>query len=66
MEIHLIKAKDLEEFCKNKSMAITLLIAGLCEIHSNADMFGGIDSTSFKIKWKQINQRGKRIIEKFI
>jgi hypothetical protein len=34
----------------------------LCEIHANADMFGGINSTSFKIKFKQINKRGKAII----
>lgn len=26
-------------------------------------MFGGIESTSFKIKFKQINRRGKAIVE---
>lgn len=43
-------------------MAKTNLIAGLSEIHANASMFGGIDSTSFKIKWKQISKRGKKIL----
>ena len=63
MEIHTIKAKDVEYFCRDKTIALTLLIAGLCEVHSNASMFGGIESTSFKIKMKQIEKRGKRILE---
>jgi len=60
MDIHRLKAEQIEEFCKRKE-AITLLIAGLAEIHSNANMFGGIDSDSFKIKWKHIDRRGKAI-----
>lgn len=62
MDIHLLKSDEVEEFCKNP-YALTLLLVGLSEIHSNANMFGGLDSTSFKIKWKSINQRGKKIIE---
>jgi hypothetical protein len=42
---------------------ITLLIASLAEIHSNAEMFGGIESTSFKIKWKNIDRRGKQVFK---
>lgn len=61
MDIHLLKSKDVDEFCKNPN-AITLLITGLAEIHSNAEMFGGISSTSFRIKCKSIIQRGKSII----
>ena len=61
MDIHLLKSEGVEEFCKNP-LAIALLITGLSEIHSNAAMFGGIDSTSFKIKLKSITQRGKQII----
>lgn len=65
MDIHLLKADGLQEFARRKE-AITLLMVGLAEIHSNAEMFGGIDSTSFKIKWKQINRRGKQVLrEKF-
>jgi hypothetical protein len=45
--------------------AFTLLVTALAEIHSNAQMFGGIDSTSFKIKWKKINQRGKMLLAQF-
>jgi hypothetical protein len=63
MLIHTIKASDVNEFCKNAE-AITLLLVGLVEIHANAQMFGGIESVSFKIKWKQIDKRGKAICEK--
>lgn len=61
MDIHLLKADGVEEFSKSPN-ALTHLLIGLAEIHSNAQMFGGIDSTSFKIKWKCLNQRGKQII----
>jgi hypothetical protein len=62
MDIHLLKSDGVEEFCKNP-LGITLLITGLAEIHSNAKMFGGMDSTSFKIKLKSITQRGKQIFK---
>jgi hypothetical protein len=60
MAIHLLKADDLDAFSKLPGAA-TLLITGFCEIHSNAAMFGGVDSTSFKMKWKHIDRRGKQI-----
>lgn len=61
MEIHTIGADEIENFVKNKEIAITLLLTGLAEIHSNAQMFGGIESINFKIKWKQIDKRGRTI-----
>jgi len=61
MDIHLLKSTGVDEFCKNP-YAITLLLTGLAEVHSNAKLFGGLDSTSFKIKFKSINQRGKQIL----
>jgi hypothetical protein len=63
MDIHLLKDVGVEEFT-SRPEAITLLLTGLCEVHANADMFGGIDSTSFKIKNKQIKKRGKAILTK--
>lgn len=63
MDIHLLKDKDVDEFCK-RPQAITLLLAGLAEIHSNASAFGGIESISFKIKYKQIDKRGATICRK--
>lgn len=61
MDIHCLKGEDVEAFSKNY-LAVSLLLAGLSEIHANASMFGGIESTSFKIKWKQIDKRGRQIL----
>lgn len=41
---------------------MTLLVTALAELHSNAAMFGGIESTSFKIKWKKLDKLGKKLI----
>lgn len=62
MDIHIMKSDGKEAFSKLKD-APTLILVGLAEIHANAEMFGGIESTSFKIKWKQIDRRGRQIIE---
>ncbi len=68
MDIHLLKAEQIDNFIGSSELdimiAITLLISGLSEIHANAEMFGGLNSTSFKIKYKQINSRGKTILKK--
>ena len=61
MDIHLLKSDGVEEFIKNK-YCITSLIVGIAELHSNANMFGGLRSTSFLIKKKSIYKRGKQII----
>ena len=67
MDIHIIKATELKKFIGiddfDHKIAISLLITGLAEIHANAKMFGGLNSTSYKIKYKQINSRGKQIIK---
>lgn len=63
MVVHTMKAADIDEFIKHPE-AITLLLTALAEVHSNAKMFGGIESDSFKIKWNQINKRGKMICQK--
>lgn len=62
MDIHLLKDDGVADFA-SRAEAATLLLTGLAEIHSNARMFGGIESTSFKIKWKHIDKRGKKIIQ---
>jgi len=61
MDFHLLKAKDLEEF-SNSKYSISLILSALAEIHSNAKMFGGMDSISFKIKWKHTNKKGRQVI----
>jgi hypothetical protein len=62
MDIHTLKSEGVEKFSNNPH-CLTLLLSGLAEIHSNASMFGGTESTSFKIKWKAITSRGKQIIK---
>lgn len=64
MDIHTIKDADVAEFA-SKSEAATLMFVGLSEIHANASMFGGIDSVSFKMKWKQIDKRGRAILKQW-
>lgn len=60
MFVHTMKADDVPAFCLHRE-APTLLLAALAEIHANAKMFGGADSVSFKIKWNQVDRRGKAI-----
>lgn len=60
MMFHKLKPCDLVCFAL-KPEAITLMLVGLAEIHANAEMFGGLDSTSFKIKFKHIDVRGRQV-----
>lgn len=58
MDMHLMKPSMLDSYTR-KDLIPALLISALCEIHANAQMFGGIESTSFKIKWKNLERLGK-------
>lgn len=60
MDIHTLPAEEIEEFAKRPE-AVALLLSGLAAIHSNAEMFGGLMSDSFKAKWKHLDRRGKAI-----
>lgn len=61
MDFHVMKVSDVNEY-KHMDLAPALLLTALCELHANAEMFGGIESTSFKIKWKNLNKLGRNII----
>ena len=64
MDIHTMSAVDIKKRCSeiwNERDACTLLTAALAELNSNAKLFGGTDTTSFKSKFKQIDRRGKQI-----
>lgn len=61
MDIHLLKDEGVAAFAR-RPYAKALLLTGLAEIHANASLFGGIESTGFKIKWKHIDKRGKAIL----
>lgn len=65
MDVHTASAEDiqrkLEEGHWSREQAVSLLLAALAEIHSNAKLFGGTESTSFKMKWKTVDRRGRQI-----
>ena len=56
MDFHMLKGEELETICKDPR-AIDLIITAWSEIHANAEMFGGIGSTSFKIKRKTLEKK---------
>lgn len=66
MECHTLKLSSPEEiqfFLRDgEGVAITLLLAALAEIHANASLFQGLDSTSFKIKFKHLEKFGRRLL----
>ena len=63
MDMHTLKPADADTY-PHLDIAPALLLTALAELHSNADMFGGIESTSFKIKFKNLNKLGNRIINR--
>jgi hypothetical protein len=58
MVIHTANREEIAEHLKvwKPETAIALCFSALAEVHSNAMMFGGLDSTSFKIKYKRIEK----------
>lgn len=72
MKIHACSSVEIDEMCKIWTVedACTLLLASLAELHSNARMFSDghtnvLESTSFKIKYKQLDRRGKQICKHY-
>lgn len=66
MAIHRSTIKELNNMFDNISIIqwCILIISALSEVHSNAEMFGGLESISFKIKLKKIFKNVKHIIKK--
>jgi hypothetical protein len=68
MVLHSCNADEIQHLLDNEwtaQDACTLLCASLAEVHSNAKMFGGLESISFKSKWKTLERRGKQICKHF-
>lgn len=66
MFLHTCTSEQLSKVDWGIQHAMTLLITAFAELHSNAEMFGGIESTSFKIKWKKLNKRGKQLVKMYL
>jgi len=65
MVIHKYSANEIKDMLENhwtKKDAYTLILSSLSEVHSNANMFGGIESNSFKSKYKKIQRRCNQIL----
>jgi hypothetical protein len=63
MALHVLTAEAIQGLKLSKQDSYSLLITALAEIHSNASMFGGIESISFKQKWKTLDRRGNMILK---
>lgn len=64
MIFHTESADDILARNLSAQTLCTLMISALAEIHANAEMFGGIESTSFKIKFKRLEKTGNRICKR--
>ncbi|MEX3984117.1 hypothetical protein AB4Y45_34755 [Paraburkholderia sp. EG287A] len=61
MAMHTTSAEEMAELIELPE-APSLYLTALAEIHANAPMFGGYESTSFKAKAKHLDRRGKQFL----
>ena len=61
MAFHTYSGDELINLCKHE-YAASLYLTALAEVYSNAEMFGGYDSVSFKIKVKKLERAGNKLI----
>lgn len=62
MLAHTVKGEAIDQFVRQDT-ASSLLLTALAEIHSNANHLGQLESDNFKIKAKQLDKVGKRLIK---
>lgn len=65
MIFHTETAEQIIERNLDIKMICTLMLAALAELHANANMFGGIKSESFCIKFKKLEKRAKKICQHY-
>lgn len=63
MDFHTMKPADIPQYGR-MDLAPALLLTALCELHSNCRMFGGTDSTSFRIKFKNLTRLGRAVLNR--
>lgn len=61
MLLHTGSAEDCEAI-QGRRLMPGLLLAALAELHANAQMFGGVNALSFKVKAKQLDRRGTALM----
>ena len=61
MDMHLMKPADVPAY-RHMDIAAILLLTAWAELHSNATMFGGTESISYKIKAKSLIKLSRAII----
>lgn len=63
MVFHEKPLNEIENFISknDKRFLVSLYLTNLAELYSNAQMFGGYDSTSFKIKYKKLEKIFKKL-----
>lgn len=65
MVLHIATSEEVQKYLENvwtRKDACTLALAAISEVHSNAKLFGGNDSVSFKSKIKKVLKRVNQII----
>lgn len=62
MAFHLCSADEIKALAQLPEAA-SLYLTALAEIHANAQMFGGLESISFKSKLKHLDRRGKALLK---
>jgi len=62
MIFHIESAEQILLRNLDRRTLYTLMLAALAELHANANMFGGITSESFCIKYKKLSSRAKKIL----
>ncbi|HNC58768.1 MAG TPA: hypothetical protein PLP33_25305 [Leptospiraceae bacterium] len=64
MLMHISNPTQIAESNLPTKTLLTLLFVAFAEIHANAEMFGGTESTSFKIKYKNLDRIGKNLVKR--
>lgn len=62
MKIHRVRSSNFDDFINTPNLS-THIIVGLAEMHSNCNMFGGVNSDSFKMKYKNYCKFVKRALD---
>lgn len=61
MMLHTASAEECKAL-EGHPLAASLIFAALAELHANAEMFGGIETPSFKAKAKHLERRSNQLL----